>query len=385
MDLGRTNASSADEQSISGRESSTGLIFICHSSVDAALARRIAEELESSGRQCWIAPRDVVPGEAYAGQIVSAISACSVFLLLLTSESADSPHVLREVELAASARHRLLPVVVDGAMSDNLAYYCSGLHRIEVTVGSLIPTLKSYFDGTAQASTSATSAIPEIVRPRRTWVLSWGLAALMLVVVGGTTVAIRQLANPPASALVSVVASSVTSDGSRVGAALLPTTATSEVAVSTAQPPVESPSTQSADLTWYSNQRFGFRCLVPAGWRLQELEGGDGARVSDPASPSTVVECRAGVISPGTTSETLHSEAKRSLIAQGVSITYDKVSSTIWAVSGVDVRGMIWYSWGQVGPSQSRTIAWSYPQDRHALIDGWVTRSVRDFVPGKLS
>jgi succinyl-CoA synthetase alpha subunit len=87
---------------------STPPVFISYASQDAAVANAVVEALERQGVRCWIAPRDVVPGEFYAGAIVHAIDAAKVIVLVLSESAATSQHVLREVERASSKRH---PVV----------------------------------------------------------------------------------------------------------------------------------------------------------------------------------------------------------------------------------------------------------------------------------
>jgi hypothetical protein len=39
------------------------LTFISYSSPDAAIAAELCEALERDQRRCWIAPRDVMPGQ----------------------------------------------------------------------------------------------------------------------------------------------------------------------------------------------------------------------------------------------------------------------------------------------------------------------------------
>lgn len=84
-------------------------IFISHSSKDAESAEKVCVLLEKAGHQCFIAPRDIPSGKEYAQELMQGIE-CSDAMVLMLSESANSsPHVLREVEHAAS---RSLPVLV---------------------------------------------------------------------------------------------------------------------------------------------------------------------------------------------------------------------------------------------------------------------------------
>jgi hypothetical protein len=62
-------------------------VFISYASQDKALADTVCESLERAGVACWIAPRDVTPGEFHADAIVGAINATRVVVLVLTDES----------------------------------------------------------------------------------------------------------------------------------------------------------------------------------------------------------------------------------------------------------------------------------------------------------
>jgi len=57
------------------------------------------------GNKCWLAPRDVEPGEAFDMAIKRAIDESCGILLLFCSKSAKSPHVKRELILANLIRY----------------------------------------------------------------------------------------------------------------------------------------------------------------------------------------------------------------------------------------------------------------------------------------
>ncbi len=75
-------------------------VFVSYASLVATIATTVVESLERDGIHCWIAPRDVTPGQFYAGSIIHAIDAAKALVLTLSQNSASSPHVLREVEHA---------------------------------------------------------------------------------------------------------------------------------------------------------------------------------------------------------------------------------------------------------------------------------------------
>ena len=119
-------------------------VFISYASQDAVTAQAVVEALEQGGLKCWVAPRDVVPGEFYASAIVHAIDAAKVLVLVYSEHTATSQHVLREVERASSRRHSLIAFKVDRApMPEALEYFFNSSHWLEANDGiaSVLPQL----------------------------------------------------------------------------------------------------------------------------------------------------------------------------------------------------------------------------------------------------
>ena len=63
------------------KEEKRSLVFISYSTHNKDIAFEACDYLEAAGIACWIAPRNVVAGANYAGQIVSAIRNCDAFVL----------------------------------------------------------------------------------------------------------------------------------------------------------------------------------------------------------------------------------------------------------------------------------------------------------------
>lgn len=84
-------------------------VFISHSSHDAAFAEKVCALLESAGHKCFIAPRDIRSGKVYAEELMLGIERSDVLVLLMSRKANSSPHVLREVEHAASTS---IPILV---------------------------------------------------------------------------------------------------------------------------------------------------------------------------------------------------------------------------------------------------------------------------------
>lgn len=84
--------------------------FVSHASPDADSARALCEQLEALGLRCWIAPRDIGPGEHYADVIDAALRLSRALVLVLSDAALASPHVLREAERALHHRAHIFPV-----------------------------------------------------------------------------------------------------------------------------------------------------------------------------------------------------------------------------------------------------------------------------------
>jgi TolB-like protein/Tfp pilus assembly protein PilF len=113
-------------------------VFISYASPDSAVADALCEALEREGVTCWIAPRDVVPGEFYADAIVRAIDASKVIVLVLSQNAVTSQHVLREVERASSKRHPVVSFRVDLApLPAALEYFLNTSHWLDASASGV--------------------------------------------------------------------------------------------------------------------------------------------------------------------------------------------------------------------------------------------------------
>ncbi len=99
-------------------------MFISHSSRDGELAFKIVSNLSVLGVSCWIAPRDIPPGEDWAESVLQAIDDAGCLILVATVSSFSSGQVRREIERASGKGIPILPVVFDDAViPDWLRYH----------------------------------------------------------------------------------------------------------------------------------------------------------------------------------------------------------------------------------------------------------------------
>jgi cell division septation protein DedD len=98
-------------------------IFISYASIDQDVAETICDALQARGHPCWIACRDIGPGENFQEAIVRAIRSARVMLLIFTSNANNSDEIKKEVVLAGRHRVTVLPVRVEDVVpNDAFAY-----------------------------------------------------------------------------------------------------------------------------------------------------------------------------------------------------------------------------------------------------------------------
>lgn len=110
----------------------THQVFVSYSQPDRDCAFELVSHLETQGIGVWIAPRDISPGADWAAEIIDAIAAARVMILVFSAHSNSSPQVRREVERAV---HRQLSVLTfrieDILPSKSLEYFLSAQHWLD--------------------------------------------------------------------------------------------------------------------------------------------------------------------------------------------------------------------------------------------------------------
>ena len=125
------------------RDDATHDVFISHSSQDQDVAEAVREAIEGAGHRCWIAPRDIVPGEKYGEAIINGIQASRIFLLVVSARSVASQQVERETERAANAGLAIIPFrIEDVKPSKSLEFFISSAHWLD----AYEPPMERHYD-----------------------------------------------------------------------------------------------------------------------------------------------------------------------------------------------------------------------------------------------
>lgn len=107
-------------------------VFISYSTLDKEWADDVCNVLESNGFKCWIAPRDLVPGENYVEAIFEAIKSAKVLVVVFSRHSNESKYVVHEVSAAFDHHVKVIPLKIDDSMpSDKMEFFLSRIMWID--------------------------------------------------------------------------------------------------------------------------------------------------------------------------------------------------------------------------------------------------------------
>ena len=107
-------------------------VFISYSNKDKLVADSICVNLEAAGVRCWIAPRDIAPGEDWPTAITKAISHSRVMVLIFSADSNSSEDVSRELFLAANSKLVIIPFKIENIEPEpGKQYYLARTHWLD--------------------------------------------------------------------------------------------------------------------------------------------------------------------------------------------------------------------------------------------------------------
>lgn len=113
-------------------------VFISYSSKDKPVADAVCASLENASIRCWIAPRDVLPGEDFPKAIMQGINESKVMVLIFSANANASPHVTREVTKAVNKGLIIIPFrIEDAPMSESMEYLIGLPHWLDAITSPL--------------------------------------------------------------------------------------------------------------------------------------------------------------------------------------------------------------------------------------------------------
>lgn len=96
------------------------------------MAQAICARLEALGIACWIAPRDVTPGQPYALACLQGVADSESLVLLASEKSLGSVQVLSELEQAHKRSRSIYTILIPPAkVRGEVDFYLSRLHWLQ--------------------------------------------------------------------------------------------------------------------------------------------------------------------------------------------------------------------------------------------------------------
>jgi formylglycine-generating enzyme required for sulfatase activity len=136
-------------------------VFISYSSAEKAVADQICAFLETSGVGCWIAPRDIAPGADYPAAILAGIQQARAVVVVVSTASVTSPHILSEVGHAFSERKPIIPFRLSPAdLPPDLDYFLSMSQWLDAENGCTPQNLALLKDAISKAQTARATIAP---------------------------------------------------------------------------------------------------------------------------------------------------------------------------------------------------------------------------------
>ena len=98
-------------------------VFISYASQDQKVANTLCKALEGRGFSCWIASRNIAPGENFQIAIVRAIRSAKIMLLVFTGNSNNSDEMAKELALASQSKLIVVPLLIDDVRPNDAFSY----------------------------------------------------------------------------------------------------------------------------------------------------------------------------------------------------------------------------------------------------------------------
>jgi len=177
-------------------------VFISYSHKDQPIADGICAGLEAEGLRCWIAPRDIGPGEDWPTAIATGIAGSKVMVLVFSQNSNISEEVSRELYLAANAKVTIIPFVIENVTPEaGKAYYLGRTHWLDAMnpptnkqIRQLIERVQSLLETSGNTSNVAHVFSParliefgQRVHRRKPWAIPVALILLVALIMSGIT------------------------------------------------------------------------------------------------------------------------------------------------------------------------------------------------------
>ena len=148
-------------------------VFLSYSSRDKTWADAACAVLERHRVRCWIAPRDITPGDEWGAAIIKGLNGSRMMVLILSGHANASEQVRREVERAISRGMAVLPVRIEDVRPEGAMEFALGNRHwldaftppMERQLELLARSVKTILGDGVKAGAASAPAEPAAVAP----------------------------------------------------------------------------------------------------------------------------------------------------------------------------------------------------------------------------
>ncbi len=134
------------------------MIFISYSRQDGEFVSRLIQDLEQRGYNVWIDRDDIRGGAAWRASISQAMRDCAAVVAVLSTHSAQSENVARELALADQHRRPIVPISIEPcSIPATMEYQLAGLQTIDFTEASFSESLSNLLQAIESLTPGAAS------------------------------------------------------------------------------------------------------------------------------------------------------------------------------------------------------------------------------------
>jgi TolB-like protein len=161
-------------------------IFISYSRKDAEMALSLADRLRSYGATVWMDTVSLGAAETWSAEIVTAIETCSIFIILLSRDSASSDNVTKELSLASESKKRIVPIeLYPCELNQAMKYALAGVQKVSIhDEEALHRAFEKLSVSFQKEGRPVVKQLPTADKPKRSALVRFGIPALILLALG---------------------------------------------------------------------------------------------------------------------------------------------------------------------------------------------------------
>ncbi|MEO1289314.1 MAG: toll/interleukin-1 receptor domain-containing protein [Chloroflexota bacterium] len=115
----------------------TDKFFISYSRQDLDYVKKLEQQLHSEGFSYWRDEHEIFGGDEWWELIKTNLENCVALIVIMSPASAKSSWVMRETAIADYRNKRMIPLLLDGDITDPVWSICSQYHITDVSGGRL--------------------------------------------------------------------------------------------------------------------------------------------------------------------------------------------------------------------------------------------------------